>query len=81
LLTEEPTHPYRAVTGWTSQDKSMPVPEAEWLHPGAAMQRTSCWPRARTSCSVPFVWNSPNGVSIRRTFTVNRNEYAVKVQG
>ena len=28
LLTEEATHPYRAVSGWISEDKTMPVPAA-----------------------------------------------------
>jgi YidC/Oxa1 family membrane protein insertase len=79
LLTEEPTHPYRAVTGWTSQDKSMPVPEANgFTLVGDAKDFVLA--KGQNELQIPFVWNGPNGVSIRRTFTVNRNEYAVKVK-
>jgi len=79
LLTEDPAHPYRAVTGWTSQDKSMPVPEANgFTLVGDAKDFVLA--KGQNELQIPFVWNGPNGVSIRRTFTVNRNEYAVKVK-
>ncbi|WP_315388294.1 membrane protein insertase YidC, partial [uncultured Stenotrophomonas sp.] len=79
LLTEDPAHPYRAVTGWTSQDKSMPVPEASgFTLVGDAKDFVLA--KGQNELQIPFVWNGPNGVTIRRTFTVNRNEYAVKVK-
>ncbi|RYE71932.1 MAG: YidC/Oxa1 family membrane protein insertase, partial [Oxalobacteraceae bacterium] len=78
LFTQDPAHFYTAQSGWTSAKHPAPnhlggfVPEngsgAMTLAPGAA------------SVSVPFVWNGPEGVTIRRTFTLKRNDYAVGVR-
>ncbi|MET0582861.1 MAG: membrane protein insertase YidC [Pseudoxanthomonas sp.] len=78
LFTQDPAHYYSAQSGWTSAKNPAPnhlsgfVPEngpaAVHLAPGAA------------SVSVPFVWNSPTGVVIRRTYTLKRDNYAVDVR-
>jgi YidC/Oxa1 family membrane protein insertase len=78
LFTQDPAHFYTAQSGWTSAKNPAPthlsgfVPEngsgAVNLAPGAA------------SVSVPFVWNGPSGVVIRRTYTLKRDNYAVDVR-
>ncbi|SDR13512.1 membrane protein insertase YidC [Pseudoxanthomonas sp. CF125] len=78
LFTQDPAHYYTAQSGWTSSKNPAPnhlsgfVPEngagAVNLAPGAA------------SVSVPFVWNGPSGVVIRRTYTLKRDNYAVDVR-
>ncbi len=77
LFTQDPAHFYVAQSGWTSAKHPAPnhlggfVPEngagSVTLAPGAE------------SVAVPFIWNGPEGVSIRRTYTVKRNDYAIGV--
>ncbi|MGH8025231.1 MAG: membrane protein insertase YidC, partial [Pseudoxanthomonas sp.] len=78
LFTQDPAHYYTAQSGWANGKNPAPshldgfVPEngagAVSLAPGAA------------SVSVPFVWNGPDGVVIRRTYTLKRDDYAVIVR-
>jgi len=78
LFTQDPAHYYTAQSGWTSAKNPAPnhlsgfVPEngsgVVNLAPGAA------------SVSVPFVWNGPSGVVIRRIYTLKRDNYAVDVR-
>jgi YidC/Oxa1 family membrane protein insertase len=78
LFTQDPAHYYTAQSGWANGKNPAPshlggfVPEngasAVTLAPGAA------------SVSVPFVWNGPDGVVIRRTYTLKRDDYAVGVR-
>jgi protein translocase subunit yidC len=49
LLTEDPAHPYSAISGWASEDKNTPVPGADGFKL-VGDTGTSCWPRARTNC-------------------------------
>ncbi len=69
---------YGAESGWVSGANAAPshtegfVPEA----PGRAYATT----READRVDVPFVWNGPNGVSIRRVYTVPRSGYAVTVR-
>ena len=78
LFTQDPAHFYVAQSGWVSAQGAAPnhesgfVPEngagAVTLAPGAA------------EVSVPFIWKGPDGVTIRRTYTLKRNDYAVDVR-
>jgi YidC/Oxa1 family membrane protein insertase len=78
LFTQDPAHFYVAQSGWISKDGAAPnhesgfVPEngvgAVTLAPGAA------------EATVPFLWKGENGVTIRRTYTLKRNDYAINVR-
>ncbi|NIJ70283.1 membrane protein insertase YidC [Xanthomonas sp. 60] len=79
LLTENPAHPYSAISGWASEDKSVPVPGATGFKlVGDARQFTLA--DGQNELVIPFVWNGPNGVVIDRTLTLSRNHYAIKVK-
>lgn len=78
LLIEDPTHPYSAISGWAS-DKS-PVPGVggfQLEQPGTAQFALA---QGQDTLVVPFVWNGPDGVSIRRSFTLERGRYAIQVK-
>ncbi len=78
LLTEDKTHPYSATAGWASQSNS-PVPGASGFQP---VQGTTevVLAEGQDQVQVPFVWNGPNGVSIHRTYTFKRGDYAIGVK-
>ncbi|MCL7714846.1 membrane protein insertase YidC [Stenotrophomonas mori] len=78
LLTEERTHPYSATSGWASQSGS-PVPGAGGFQPAQAAREYRL-DEGRDELQVPFVWNGPDGVSIRRTYSFKRGDYAVAVK-
>ena len=69
---------YAAQSGWTSAANAAPthlsgfVPE----QPNADFTLAS----GQNEIAVPFVWRGPNGVSIRRTYTLKRGDYAVQVR-
>ncbi|KAF1013237.1 MAG: Membrane protein insertase YidC [Stenotrophomonas maltophilia] len=79
LLTEEAAHPYSAISGWASEDKSAAVPGADGFKL-VGDTREFRLADGQQELSIPFVWNGPNGVVIQRTLTVVRNHYAVKVK-
>ncbi|NDK39523.1 membrane protein insertase YidC [Pseudoxanthomonas gei] len=78
LFTQDPAHYYTAQSGWTSANNPAPnhlsgfVPENGSGHISLAS--------GAASVSVPFIWNGPNGVLIRRTYTLKRNDYAIGVR-
>jgi YidC/Oxa1 family membrane protein insertase len=78
LLTEDKAHPYTATAGWASQSGS-PVPGAAGFQP-AGNATEVVLADGQNQVQVPFVWNGPNGVSIHRTYTFTRGEYAVSVK-
>ncbi|MEE7546542.1 membrane protein insertase YidC, partial [Xanthomonas sp. Kuri4-1] len=78
LLTEEPTHPYNATTGWAS-DKNSPVPGVGGFRLEQAGSEFAL-AKGQDRLVVPFVWQGPNGVRIRRTFTLERGRYAVTIK-
>ncbi|WP_448131057.1 membrane protein insertase YidC [Stenotrophomonas rhizophila] len=79
LLTEEATHPYRAVSGWISEDKTMPVPAANGFKL-VGDNHDFVLAKGQDEVTVPFEWTGPNGVTIRRTYSLGRNEYAITVK-
>ncbi|MBJ7515594.1 MAG: membrane protein insertase YidC [Stenotrophomonas sp.] len=79
LLTEDAAHPYSAISGWASEDKSVPVPGADGFKL-VGDQREFVLADGQKELQIPFVWNGPNGVVIDRTLTLSRNEYAIKVK-
>ncbi|KRG64386.1 insertase [Stenotrophomonas terrae] len=78
LLTEDKAHPYSATAGWASQNNS-PVPGANGFQPAAGVTAVAL-AEGQDEVQVPFVWNGPNGVSIHRTYTFKRGDYAVSVK-
>ncbi|MFT4247144.1 MAG: membrane protein insertase YidC [Pseudomonas sp.] len=79
LLTDEPAHPYSATSGWASQGSS-PVPGVGGFRLEQAGVTAFALAEGQDSLVIPFVWNGPDGVSIRRTFTLERGRYAVSVK-
>ncbi|WP_296247332.1 membrane protein insertase YidC [uncultured Stenotrophomonas sp.] len=78
LLTEDKAHPYSATAGWASQNNS-PVPGANGFQPVQGVT-TVALADGQSEVQVPFVWNGPNGVSIHRTYTFKRGDYAISVK-
>ncbi|WP_303748126.1 membrane protein insertase YidC [Stenotrophomonas pigmentata] len=78
LLTEDKAHPYSATAGWASQNNS-PVPGANGFQPVQGVT-TVALADGQDEVQVPFVWNGPNGVSIHRTYTFKRGDYAISVK-
>ena len=79
LLTEDPAHPYSAVSGWASEDKSVPVPGSSGFTL-VGDTRDFVLADGQQELQIPFVWNGANGVVIDRTLTLSRNHYAVVVK-
>ncbi|MDR2959832.1 MAG: membrane protein insertase YidC [Stenotrophomonas sp.] len=77
LLTEDPAHPYSAISGWASEDKNTPVPGADGFKL-VGDTRDFVLAKGQNELQIPFVWTADNGVTIKRTLTVSRNEYAVR---
>src|SRR5688572_25455503 len=80
LLANDPAQFFVARSGWHSD--TGPAPETQGFVPDPAATRGDTFrlaPDAR-QLVVPFVWNGPNGVSIRRTYTFERGSYVVQVR-
>ncbi|HEY0334483.1 MAG TPA: membrane protein insertase YidC [Stenotrophomonas sp.] len=78
LLTEDPAHPYSAISGWASEGGS-PVPGAAGFQP-VQEAREFTLEKGQDKLVVPFVWTGPDGVTIHRTFTLERGRYAIQVR-
>lgn len=78
LLTEDPAHPYSATAGWVSQGNSA-VPGASGFQPATAVTDVVL-AEGQDQVQVPFVWNGPDGISIHRTYTFKRGDYAISVK-
>lgn len=78
LLTEDPAHPYNATSGWAS-DKGSPVPGVGGFRPVDGGTEFAL-AKGQDKLEVPFIWNGPDGVTIRRTFTFERGRYAIQVR-
>ncbi len=78
LLTEDPAHPYNAITGWASDASPVPgVGGFQLEQPGTTQFALA---QGQDTLTVPFVWHGPDGVSIRRSFTLERGRYAIQVK-
>jgi len=78
LLTSEPSRLYVAQSGWVSPTGAAPSHEARFV-PEQGAGAVTMAPGA-TELEVPFVWNGPEGVTIRRIYTLRQGEYAVRVR-
>ena len=69
---------YAAQSGWTSATNAAPTHLSGFV---AEQPATSvALADGQAQLVVPFVWHGPDGVSIRRSYTLKRGDYAVQVQ-
>lgn len=79
LFNQDPAHYYVAESGWVAAGTTHAAPNHE---KGFVPEAGTAFALAAGSneISVPFIWRGPDGVSIRRTYTLKRGEYAVQVR-
>ncbi|WP_312770381.1 membrane protein insertase YidC [Pseudoxanthomonas mexicana] len=77
LFSEDPQHFYTAESGWVSNGSKAPDHHAFVPENGAGEVALS---KGSDSISVPFVWQGPEGVTIRRTYTFRRASYEIEVR-
>lgn len=78
LFDSDPAHYYVAQSGWVSQAHAAPTHERGFVVEGGQQQYALA--TGDTKLVVPFVWQGPDGVNIRRTYTLTRGSYAIEVQ-
>lgn len=78
LFDTDPSRWYAAQSGWVSQAQAAPTHEAGFVNEGG--QREYRLEEAGEEVVVPFLWQGPDGVTIRRTITVRRGSYAIDVR-
>ena len=78
LFAEDPAHFYQAQSGWVSNSGAAPSHESGFVPVEAT--RDYRLAAGADSVQVPFLWHGPDGVSIRRTYTFHRGDYAVEVR-
>jgi YidC/Oxa1 family membrane protein insertase len=78
LFADDATHFFEAQSGWVSSTGTAPTHEAGFVP--EASQRDFNLVAGSNTLSVPFVWRGANGVSIRRTYSFTRGDYAVSVR-
>jgi YidC/Oxa1 family membrane protein insertase len=77
LLQDSGKDYYVAQSGWVSA-KGAPTHNGGFVP--AQAQRQFVLADGQDSVSAAFVWTSPEGVTIRRTYTLKRNDYALTVR-
>lgn len=78
LFDLDPARYYAAQSGWVSREGAAPSHESGFVpEQGAGAVALA---DGAESMSVPFLWRGPDGVSIRRTYTLKRGDYAVEVR-
>ena len=78
LLDDRAAGYFVAQSGWIARGRAAPTHESGFVP--AQPQRDITMPRGQHEASAAFVWTGPDGVSIRRTYTLKRNDYAVLVR-
>ena len=78
LFDADPANFYAAQSGWVSTSGAAPTHLSGFVPAGP--EREFVLADGAQAVEVPFVWQGENGVQIRRTFTLARGEYAVKVR-
>ena len=78
LFSQDPAHFYAAQSGWVSPNGAAPNHLSGFVaeRPGT----TATLAPGADEVSVPFLWQGPDGVSIRRTYTLQRGSYAITVK-
>jgi YidC/Oxa1 family membrane protein insertase len=78
LFSTDPARYYTAQSGWISPGGVAPSHESGFV-PEQGSGDVVLAP-GTDEVSVPFVWTSPDGVTIRRTYTLKRGDYALRVR-
>ena len=78
LFDVDPATFYAAQLGWVSASGAAPDHRGGFVPEGPARQFELA--DGQQQLAVPFIWHGPEGVSIRRTFTLTRGSYAVDVR-
>ena len=78
LFDADPAKFYAAQAGWVSAGGAAPNHQSGFVPDGP--QREFVLADGQQQVVVPFVWHGPDGVSIRRTYTLTRGSYAVEVR-
>ena len=78
LFSDDPAHFYVAQSGWVSQSGAAPSHEQGFVPEKSAGEVVLV--DGEAAVSIPFLWTGPDGVSIRRTYTLKRGKYAVDVR-
>src|SRR5690606_152875 len=78
LLDDTPASYYAAESGWVSSANPAPSHQSGFVpeEPG----RDYVLARGQDRIEVPFVWRGPDGATIRRTYTLHRNDFAIGVR-
>ena len=77
LFDDAPATFFEAQSGWVSNTGPAPTHSAGFVPEGAAQLALA---EGTDSIAVPFVWTGADGISIRRTYTLHRGQYAIDVR-
>ena len=78
LMSDAPETYYAAQTGWVGANgAAAPTHEATFVPASAGPYVLAA---GQNELKVPFVWRGENGVTVTRTYTFKRGQYAVDVQ-
>ena len=78
LFDDGAAHFYAAQSGWVSSGGAAPNHQQGFVPAGDARSFTLA--PGQDQLVVPFVWHGPDGVSIRRSFVLERGQYAITVR-
>jgi YidC/Oxa1 family membrane protein insertase len=78
LFDDAPGRYYAAESGWVSSANPAPSHQSGFVPERPGTQYVL--PRGVDRIEVPFVWRGPNGVTIRRVYTLQRNDFAIGVR-
>ncbi|MDQ3040694.1 MAG: membrane protein insertase YidC, partial [Pseudomonadota bacterium] len=78
LLDDSPARFFSAQSGWVSQGGAAPNHESGFVPELPA--RAYAMVRGGRGIDVPFIWRGPEGVTIRRVYSLKRNEYTITVR-
>ncbi|MCL6712863.1 membrane protein insertase YidC [Pseudoxanthomonas sp. z9] len=79
LFNQDPAHYYVAESGWVPAGGTRAAPNHE---KGFVPEAGTAFALAAggNEISAPFIWRGPDGVTIRRVYTLKRGEYALAVR-
>jgi len=78
LFDDAPARLFQAQSGWVSSSGAAPSHESGFVP--ASNNRQFALGRGIDTIAVPFLWQGPNGITIRRTYTFGRGDYTVQVR-